>query len=156
MKVNWLLLVLVFLLLSVSFVFDLWGEKERREEIPLVDSSFISKDAVAQPMLEARTKMTKMNCDSCHANIVPGNKLKTSEPMHADIVMEHGKNKTCITCHSRTHREKLRSWNGQEVPFSKSEVLCGKCHGTKFRDWEKGVHGRLNGHWIKVVVNRFV
>lgn len=149
MKINWLLLVIVFLLLSISFSFDLWGDKEVRNEIALVDQSFISKEAVARPELEAKTKLTKMKCDACHANITPSNKLKTSEPMHADIVMEHGSNNTCITCHSRSHRELLLASHGNEIPFSRSEILCGKCHGTKYRDWKQGVHGRLNGHWDK-------
>ncbi|MBI2361870.1 MAG: hypothetical protein HYV15_00585, partial [Elusimicrobia bacterium] len=24
---------------------------------------------------------------------------------------------------------------------------CAKCHGTTYRDWNNGSHGRRNGHW---------
>ena len=26
-------------------------------------------------------------------------------------------------------------------------LLCGKCHGTIYRDWQAVVHGRPNGFW---------
>jgi hypothetical protein len=26
-------------------------------------------------------------------------------------------------------------------------TLCAKCHGTIYRDWKAGVHGRENGYW---------
>ena len=26
-------------------------------------------------------------------------------------------------------------------------MLCAKCHGTHYRDWLSGAHGRRTGHW---------
>ena len=31
--------------------------------------------------------------------------------------------------------------------FDESFRLCGQCHGTIYRDWRKGIHGRRRGYW---------
>jgi hypothetical protein len=31
--------------------------------------------------------------------------------------------------------------------FEKSYLLCGQCHGTIYRDWKAGVHGKRTGQW---------
>jgi len=33
------------------------------------------------------------------------------------------------------------------VPFTESYRLCGQCHGTQFRDWRTGIHGKRTGYW---------
>lgn len=40
------------------------------------------------------------------------------------------------------------SWNSTtEIAQADVVQLCAKCHGTIYRDWEAGVHGRQNGYW---------
>lgn len=26
-------------------------------------------------------------------------------------------------------------------------MVCAKCHGPVYRDWQNGSHGRINGYW---------
>jgi hypothetical protein len=28
-------------------------------------------------------------------------------------------------------------------------VLCAQCHGTTYRDWQRGMHGKTMGSWDK-------
>ena len=35
----------------------------------------------------------------------------------------------------------------KKVSFDESYLLCGQCHGEKYRDWRAGVHGRRSGSW---------
>ena len=31
---------------------------------------------------------------------------------------------------------------GDPVSFDQPQLLCGKCHGDKLRDWRDGIHGK--------------
>jgi hypothetical protein len=44
-------------------------------------------------------------------------------------------------------RDVLRLANGDLVSFEESYNLCGQCHGTIFRDWKAGIHGKRTGEW---------
>ncbi|MHC4597706.1 MAG: hypothetical protein ACYS47_01750 [Planctomycetota bacterium] len=67
---------------------------------------------------------------------------------HSDIVLSHGeKPGWCYMCHSPENRDALKLADGTQVPFTESYRLCGQCHGTEYRDWRAGVHGRRMGRW---------
>jgi predicted CXXCH cytochrome family protein len=36
---------------------------------------------------------------------------------------------------------------GQAIPYDQPQLLCAKCHGPVYRDWQHGSHGRTNGYW---------
>jgi hypothetical protein len=38
-------------------------------------------------------------------------------------------------------------YDGSEIAQADVVLLCAKCHGTTYRDWKAGVHGRANGFW---------
>jgi hypothetical protein len=38
---------------------------------------------------------------------------------------------------------------GTPIPWDQPQLLCAKCHGPVYRDWQHGSHGRLNGYWDK-------
>ena len=68
--------------------------------------------------------------------------------MHGDIVFEHdAEHRWCLDCHDVTDRDELRLASGVRVPFTESYRLCGQCHGTQFRDWRTGIHGKRTGYW---------
>jgi hypothetical protein len=50
-------------------------------------------------------------------------------------------------CHNPDDRDSLRLANGTLIGFDESYRLCGQCHGTIFRDWREGIHGRREGYW---------
>ena len=58
-------------------------------------------------------------------------------------------NTRCFNCHNRTNRDTFVDDAGGEIPWNQPPLLCGKCHGPVYRDWQHGSHGRTNGYWDK-------
>lgn len=88
------------------------------------------------------------NCMECH-KLFPARWHYDDRPFneHKDIRLEHGNNRFCLNCHHPTNRNAFVDYDGAEIAQADVVKLCAKCHGTIYRDWEVGVHGRQNGHW---------
>jgi len=87
-------------------------------------------------------------CTDCHADLEVNLERRELEEMHDDIVLDHGpKDRWCFDCHNPDDRDSLRLANGTLIAFDESYRLCGQCHGTIFRDWRQGIHGRREGYW---------
>jgi hypothetical protein len=87
-------------------------------------------------------------CSECHAEMEVNPERRQLEDMHDDIVLNHGpKDRWCFDCHNPDDRDRLRLANGTLIGFDESYRLCGQCHGTIFRDWREGIHGRRTGYW---------
>jgi hypothetical protein len=90
------------------------------------------------------------NCMECH-KLFParwhygGENRPFNE--HKDINLQHGENRFCLNCHHPTNRNAFVDYDGSEIAQADVVKLCAKCHGTIYRDWEAGVHGRQNGFW---------
>ncbi len=87
-------------------------------------------------------------CSECHKDLeVNTNRRELS--FHEDIQLKHHaeEQRWCLDCHNPTDRDKLRLASGKLIPFTESYYLCGQCHGTHFRDWKAGVHGKRTGMW---------
>jgi hypothetical protein len=90
------------------------------------------------------------NCMECH-KLFParwhygGDERPFNE--HKDIKLQHGENRFCLNCHHPTNRNAFVDYDGAEIAQADVVLLCAKCHGTTYRDWEAGVHGRQNGYW---------
>lgn len=69
--------------------------------------------------------------------------------VHTGIRLNHGGTRVwCLDCHSPEERNHLLPLSdGKLIPFEHSYELCGKCHGTKYRDWRHGIHGKRTGYW---------
>ena len=87
------------------------------------------------------------NCMECH-QLFPA-RWHYDRPMseHRDIRLEHGNNRFCLNCHHPTNRNAFVDYDGGEIAEADVVQLCAKCHGTTYRDWQAGVHGRANGFW---------
>lgn len=86
-------------------------------------------------------------CSECHADLVPDPERRELS-MHDDIAFEHdAEHRWCLDCHDEKDRDQLRLANGTLVPFTESYRLCGQCHGTQYRDWRSGIHGKRTGYW---------
>jgi hypothetical protein len=86
-------------------------------------------------------------CSECHADLEV-NEARRELDFHEDIKLNHAEEQRwCLDCHNPSDRDKLRMANGQLVSFETSYNLCGQCHGTIFRDWKAGVHGKRTGFW---------
>ncbi len=87
-------------------------------------------------------------CMQCHAAFPPNPERRPLEAMHTDIVLRHDEeHRWCLDCHDVNDRDQLRLASGAPLPFSESYRLCGQCHGTQFRDWREGIHGKRTGYW---------
>ena len=87
-------------------------------------------------------------CTDCHGEMEPNLERRQLEEMHDDIELNHGpKERWCFDCHNPEDRDSLRLANGTLIGFEESYRLCGQCHGTIFRDWREGIHGRREGYW---------
>jgi len=87
-------------------------------------------------------------CTDCHAEMEVNRERRELEEMHDDIQLDHGpKERWCFDCHNPDDRDSLRLANGTLIGFDESYRLCGQCHGTIFRDWRAGIHGRREGYW---------
>ena len=41
----------------------------------------------------------------------------------------------------------MRLADGRVLEFVDSMQLCAQCHGPQHRDWQRGSHGGMTGHW---------
>jgi hypothetical protein len=87
-------------------------------------------------------------CSECHADMEVNREKRDLEMNHENIVLKHaGPQQWCFDCHNPDDRDKLRLIDGRLISFEESYLLCGQCHGTIFRDWKAGVHGKRTGEW---------
>jgi hypothetical protein len=83
-----------------------------------------------------------------------GKYIRTPDPrprilvrMHTDVSLKHAEWHWCLNCHSTYERNSLHLITGENISFEQSYRLCGQCHGTIYRDWKIGIHGRRVGQW---------
>jgi hypothetical protein len=88
-------------------------------------------------------------CSDCHEDQEVNSKRRVLEDMHEEIqIINHNEeDRWCLDCHNPDDRDVLRLASGRLVSFEESYYLCGQCHGTIFRDWKAGIHGRRTGEW---------
>jgi hypothetical protein len=89
------------------------------------------------------------SCSSCHTTTKPNRETRSSadlDQFHQGLKYDHG-NLSCLSCHNSTDYETLRLADTRSVEFSDSMTLCSQCHGSQRRDYDRGLHGGMNGHW---------
>lgn len=86
-------------------------------------------------------------CMECH-RMFPTREVPPEQLLrHDHIRLNHGINERCRNCHDVEDRDRLILPGGETIGFDQVVQLCAKCHGPTYRDWERGMHGRTNGHW---------
>lgn len=98
-----------------------------------------------QPMLA--TGVYTYRCSDCHRIIPSPSETDRTLTQHREIDLRHGLNTRCFNCHHRENRDAFVDDYGNEIPWNQPQLLCAKCHGTVYRDWQHGAHGRTNGFW---------
>jgi hypothetical protein len=89
-------------------------------------------------------------CSDCHEDMDVNPERRELEDEHVEIseMFNHASDQRwCLDCHNPDNRDVLRLANGDLVSFEESYNLCGQCHGTIFRDWKAGIHGKRTGEW---------
>ena len=120
--------------------------KDRVEVTPEQISTGPIRASITDPP-RVRIGGVDQKCSDCHAlfaslDVTPGTIIQ-----HGHIDMQHGMNARCFNCHFQKDRNQLVLHDGSTIGFSDSTRLCAKCHGTVFRDWELGMHGKTMGSW---------
>lgn len=90
-----------------------------------------------------------VSCSSCHTTTKPNLENRSAvdlDQFHQGLKYTHG-NLTCLSCHNSGNYDTLRLADTQVVEFTDSMTLCSQCHGPQRRDYERGLHGGMNGHW---------
>jgi len=96
----------------------------------------------------------QFNCNECHRLFRSALQRRGPLAQHTHITLNHGLNDRCFNCHDRLDRERLVLRDGRRVGFDAVPTLCSQCHGTTFRDWERGMHGKHLGAWSPTDVTR--
>jgi len=89
-------------------------------------------------------------CSDCHEDMDVNQERRELEDEHVEIseIFNHASDQRwCLDCHNPDNRDVLRLANGDQISFEESYNLCGQCHGTIFRDWKAGIHGKRTGEW---------
>lgn len=148
-KSEWILVLGFFALAALLFAMP------RHAPVPLAPQSKVDRaelvpsprrNAMADPagiMVEGASQ----NCNACHQIFKSNPTAASAVNFHKSIVLQHGLNNRCVNCHDVNDRELLTLRDGATVPFSQTPMLCAQCHGTVFRDWERGTHGKTMGSW---------
>jgi len=87
-------------------------------------------------------------CSECHKIIASPEKTYRTLTQHTEIELQHGINTHCFNCHHPTNRDAFVDDFGSEIPWTEPQLVCAKCHGPVYRDWQHGSHGRTNGYWL--------
>jgi hypothetical protein len=135
-----------FLLLAVVFGTNMIGDAPPNDDIPKISPEW-ADTATAR---KVRKEMTfdGAPCSSCHEGTDPlQGDPKEKGVFHEAIEIKHGRNQHCFNCHHRKQPADFSDFDGSPIKLAKVEMLCAKCHGTHFRDWNNGAHGRRSGHW---------
>lgn len=94
-------------------------------------------------------------CMDCHQFIKPTQQRgPRAMTQHQQIVVDHGLNDRCLNCHYTENRNMLVTLNGSPITYDEVELLCASCHGTTYRDWQSGAHGKIFGSWMKQDIKR--
>jgi DNA-directed RNA polymerase subunit RPC12/RpoP len=118
-------------------------------EATLVPASATDTTPVRQPHLRPEYKVAVFTyrCSDCHKIIPSPAETSRTLTQHREIQLNHGINTRCFNCHHRTNRDAFVDDYGNEIPWDQPQLLCAKCHGPVYRDWQHGSHGRTNGYW---------
>lgn len=125
---------------------DVRSEPQEEKDAAEIDS------AREFPVPVAPLPKTITPCRACHGpeKDFPVNfKRREALLVHKNVKLHHGGVRVwCLDCHNADDRNFLLSLSdGKPIKFEQSYLLCGKCHGTKFRDWRNGIHGKRTGYW---------
>jgi len=86
-------------------------------------------------------------CQECHQMWPDSDKLKLNGKLHQDTQLHHGINRRCLNCHHPENRDAFVDDAGEEISWNDPHLVCAKCHGPVYRDWQHGAHGRSEGFW---------
>ncbi len=142
---------LALLLLAALLYAGPWKFKSPVEPAAAAPAWATNPAPIRTPRFEPKLQVSSFTyrCSDCHSLFDSPPETTRQLTQHREIILKHGLNTRCFNCHNRENRNAFVDDAGGEIPYDQPQVLCARCHGTVFRDWENGVHGRTNGYWEK-------
>ena len=115
----------------------------------VVPASVTDPTPVRHPSPQPRYRVGEFTyeCSECHRATPVPQTAGAEFTKHAEITLAHGMNTRCLNCHHPTNRNAFVDDFGEEIPWTQPQLLCARCHGPVYRDWQHGSHGRINGYW---------
>jgi formate-dependent nitrite reductase cytochrome c552 subunit len=104
---------------------------------------------VATTLTNFQGQPVLVSCSSCHTTTKPNLETRSSadlDQFHQGLKYVHG-DLTCLSCHNSANYDTLRLADTRPVEFADVMTLCSQCHGPQRRDYDRGLHGGMNGHW---------
>lgn len=131
----------------------------RLDSFPLSEPAVVEASQIdpAPPRKPLRQPLTiqvggfEKECMDCHALFNSKQKTPFALFQHKETqqTLDHGINTRCSNCHDLKRHDRLVLDSGTTVGFDEAEQVCAKCHGTTYRDWQRGSHGKTMGYWDK-------
>jgi len=126
-----------------------------RVEVPRGQTNIVARERFApgarrQPIGDPPAVLIggyEHRCNECHRLFDSPPVERRTLVQHTNIAFNHGMNNRCFNCHDRTDRERLVLHDGTRIGFDEVPRLCSQCHGTVYRDWQRGTHGKTMGSW---------
>lgn len=145
-----LLITLIFLVLTAWFALGSGSGSPPKGVRAQISPEDIDRTHAREVMGDPPVSVmggVEMSCDACHGIFESGKEESETRQQHLEIKLEHGLNSRCFNCHSRGNRNMLILPGENEILFADVEQLCASCHGTTYRDWAVGIHGKARGSW---------
>jgi hypothetical protein len=143
---------LIVVTLAIVTLSSAYGVRSARAELESISAKSSRKGQEEFPVPFRPLPKTITPCRACHGPEKDFEINWTRQEVlrvHTDIRLEHGGHRVwCLDCHHPIERNYLLPLSdGKLITFEHSYDLCGKCHGTKYRDWRHGIHGKRTGFW---------
>ncbi len=146
----------------------LWYGDPYEDTVPMGKVPLLDKIPEGHAVVKPRTEKLSLasTCTlACHNGVTPPGfpkhkkpiPIPTMEAMVPDVKdLQHGRGRIwCLDCHHPTRRDKLVDNFGDPVSLDQPQLLCGKCHGDKLRDWRDGIHGKRIGEFASTGKKRW-
>jgi hypothetical protein len=115
--------------------------------------------AVVKPRSEKMNLLAQCGT-ACHNGIVPKGFPKDNRPMPIPTMEAMVPDAEELPARPRPHlvpglppptkRNMLVDHFGDPISIDQPQLLCGKCHGDKLRDWRDGIHGKRIGEFVSM------
>ncbi len=126
------------------------SEKEPQKQLVLPPQNWLDTTPIrdTRKLLLKRSSGFVYRCMECHKDFkTPLESVNEPIGEHQGMIFDHGLNINCLSCHHPENRGVYIDHDFREISEDQSVYLCRKCHGPVYRDWEAGIHGRMNGYW---------
>jgi len=147
---RWYLLLTIpaCIALALYFLFFSAGTSESEEAVPSLNPGWYTPKTARGE--EVRNAVMVGNCFICHAfwvKVPPDPEVRQPQFAHVAIKLDHGRNDRCYNCHLIYDRNKYAADDGTGIMSQNVELLCARCHGLIYKDWQNGTHGLRRCKW---------